>query len=49
MMSRFDKQSFLFIARMCREENIAYFLGRDVYDFIISIFEKFITKFRAEL
>ena len=34
---------------MCREENIAYFLGRDVYDFIISIFETFITKFRVEL
>ena len=41
LLHRPDKNTYLFINRLCQEEDIAFYLGRDLFGEIVGIFEKF--------
>ena len=41
LLNRPDKYTYLFLSRLCTEDNIAFYLGRDLFGEIIHIFEKF--------
>ena len=41
LLNRPDKDTFLFINKLCNEDNIAFFLGRDLFSELMTILEKY--------
>jgi hypothetical protein len=41
LMHRYDKDIFLFLNNLCTEDNIGFYLGKDIFSDFMSIYERF--------